>query len=146
MSEASDVATPSLERTAETRLKKSSLLAQAMRRPELGAIAGLIAVILFFIWRADSSITKLFSTDNGKRRSWTQTATTLMKFSLAVSSATVEPPIIASFFTCRARDRRMYSKFRAAAALALRSRQSGLTTCYRRRLLTIAACCEPART
>ena len=47
MSEATPVDAAALKRTAETRLKKSSLLAEAMRRPELGAIAGLIAVILF---------------------------------------------------------------------------------------------------
>jgi simple sugar transport system permease protein len=56
MSEATPVDAAALKRIAETRLKKSSFLAQAMRRPELGAIAGLIAVILFFLWRADGSM------------------------------------------------------------------------------------------
>lgn len=56
MSEATPVDAVAVGRTTETRLKKSSFFAQAMRRPELGAIAGLIAVILFFIWRADSSM------------------------------------------------------------------------------------------
>jgi simple sugar transport system permease protein len=41
---------------SERRMKHTSLLVQAMRRPELGAIAGLAAVILFFLWRADASM------------------------------------------------------------------------------------------
>jgi simple sugar transport system permease protein len=43
------------ERTDE-RLKKASALTQAMRRPELGAIAGLILVIAFFLATADPTM------------------------------------------------------------------------------------------
>ncbi len=38
------------------RMKHTPFVIQAMRRPELGAIAGLIVVILFFLWRADASM------------------------------------------------------------------------------------------
>src|SRR5262245_52649059 len=58
MSEATDAAKPSaVERIAhERRMKHTPLIVQAMRRPELGAIAGLAAVVIFFLWRADSSM------------------------------------------------------------------------------------------
>jgi simple sugar transport system permease protein len=57
MSEATGTATTSaLERARHERLKPTPLIVQAMRRPELGAIAGLLVVILFFIWQADASM------------------------------------------------------------------------------------------
>jgi simple sugar transport system permease protein len=58
MAEASDAGkATSVERiTYERRMKQTSLIVQAMRRPELGAIAGLVAVIIFFLLRADSSM------------------------------------------------------------------------------------------
>lgn len=43
----------------DERLKKTSLLTQAMRRPELGAAAGLVFVIAFFISTADASMFSL---------------------------------------------------------------------------------------
>jgi simple sugar transport system permease protein len=49
-------ATSALERARHERLKPTPILVQAMRRPELGAIAGLVAVVIFFAWRADSSM------------------------------------------------------------------------------------------
>ena len=56
MSDITGSAAPAIERARHGRLKPTPLIVQAMRRPELGAIAGLIAVILFFLWRADSSM------------------------------------------------------------------------------------------
>jgi simple sugar transport system permease protein len=40
----------------DERLRKTSLLTGAMRRPELGALAGLILVIIFFLFTANSSM------------------------------------------------------------------------------------------
>jgi simple sugar transport system permease protein len=40
----------------DERLRKTSLLTEAMRRPELGAVAGLILVIIFFLFTANSSM------------------------------------------------------------------------------------------
>jgi simple sugar transport system permease protein len=64
MSQVSDVdQAGAAERIAyERRMKHTPLLVQAMRRPELGAIAGLAAVIIFFLWRADSSMFTLAGT------------------------------------------------------------------------------------
>ena len=42
--------------TADERLKRASLLVRMMRRPELGAVAGLILVIVFFGVYADKSM------------------------------------------------------------------------------------------
>ena len=42
--------------TQDERLKRASLLVRAMRRPELGAVAGLILVIVFFGVYADKSM------------------------------------------------------------------------------------------
>jgi simple sugar transport system permease protein len=41
---------------ADERLRKTSLLTEAMRRPELGAVAGLVLVIIFFLFTANSSM------------------------------------------------------------------------------------------
>jgi simple sugar transport system permease protein len=41
---------------ADERLRKTSFLTEAMRRPELGAVAGLILVIIFFLFTANSSM------------------------------------------------------------------------------------------
>jgi simple sugar transport system permease protein len=58
MSQASEVRPQTAaERIAhDRRMKHTPILVQAMRRPELGAIAGLAAVIIFFLWRADASM------------------------------------------------------------------------------------------
>ncbi len=40
----------------DERLRKSSLLTEAMRRPELGAVAGLIVVLIFFFFTANSTM------------------------------------------------------------------------------------------
>jgi simple sugar transport system permease protein len=40
----------------DERLRKTSFLTEAMRRPELGAFAGLILVLIFFLFTADSSM------------------------------------------------------------------------------------------
>jgi simple sugar transport system permease protein len=40
----------------DERLRKTSLLTEAMRRPELGAIAGLLVVAVFFLFTANSSM------------------------------------------------------------------------------------------
>src|SRR5688572_15332991 len=58
MSEASEAGPQSAaERIAQDRrMKHTPILVQAMRRPELGAIAGLLAVIIFFLLRADGSM------------------------------------------------------------------------------------------
>jgi len=42
--------------TVDERLRKTSLLTEAMRRPELGALAGLALVIIFFLFTANSSM------------------------------------------------------------------------------------------
>jgi simple sugar transport system permease protein len=41
---------------ADERLRKTSFLTEAMRRPELGAVAGLALVIIFFLFTANSSM------------------------------------------------------------------------------------------
>ncbi len=41
---------------ADERLRKTSFLTEAMRRPELGAIAGLVLVVIFFLFTADASM------------------------------------------------------------------------------------------
>ena len=41
---------------ADERLKTVSLLTRLMRRPELGALAGLILVTIFFLFTANSSM------------------------------------------------------------------------------------------
>jgi simple sugar transport system permease protein len=40
----------------DERLRKSSFLTEAMRRPELGAVAGLIVVLIFFFFTANSTM------------------------------------------------------------------------------------------
>ena len=40
----------------DERLRKSSFLTEAMRRPELGAIAGLIVVLIFFFFTASPTM------------------------------------------------------------------------------------------
>jgi simple sugar transport system permease protein len=40
----------------DERLRKASFLTEAMRRPELGALAGLVLVIIFFLFTANSSM------------------------------------------------------------------------------------------
>ena len=40
----------------DERLRKTSFLTGAMRRPELGALAGLVLVIIFFLFTANSSM------------------------------------------------------------------------------------------
>jgi simple sugar transport system permease protein len=64
MSQASEAHQPTTAEqiTYERRMKHTPLIVQAMRRPELGAIAGLLVVILFFLWRADSSMFTLAGT------------------------------------------------------------------------------------
>jgi simple sugar transport system permease protein len=47
---------PSGLAAADERIRKVSVVTQAMRRPELGALAGLVLVIVFFAFRADSSM------------------------------------------------------------------------------------------
>jgi simple sugar transport system permease protein len=47
-------ATPTAE--IDERLRKTSVLTEAMRRPELGAIAGLLVVTVFFLFTANSSM------------------------------------------------------------------------------------------
>lgn len=56
MSQASNVNETAVESIRHERLKPTPLIVQAMRRPELGAIAGLAAVIAFFAWHADASM------------------------------------------------------------------------------------------
>ena len=41
---------------ADERLRKTSFLTEAMRRPELGAVAGLVLVIIFFAFTANASM------------------------------------------------------------------------------------------
>ena len=41
---------------ADERLKPVSALASLLRRPELGAIAGLVVVVLFFLLTADAAM------------------------------------------------------------------------------------------
>jgi simple sugar transport system permease protein len=41
---------------ADERLRKTSFLTEAMRRPELGAVAGLVLVIIFFLFTANASM------------------------------------------------------------------------------------------
>jgi simple sugar transport system permease protein len=41
---------------ADERLRKTSFLTEAMRRPELGALAGLVLVIIFFLFTANASM------------------------------------------------------------------------------------------
>jgi simple sugar transport system permease protein len=43
-------------RSVDERLRKTSFLTDAMRRPELGALAGLVLVIIFFLFTANSSM------------------------------------------------------------------------------------------
>jgi simple sugar transport system permease protein len=40
----------------DERLRKTSFLTEALRRPELGAVAGLVLVIIFFLFTANSSM------------------------------------------------------------------------------------------
>jgi len=40
----------------DERLRKTSFLTEAMRRPELGAVAGLIVVLIFFLFTANASM------------------------------------------------------------------------------------------
>ncbi|MBZ6077840.1 ABC transporter permease [Microvirga puerhi] len=47
---------PTATPTRDERLKDVSLLTKIMRRPELGALAGLVLVTIFFLWTADSSM------------------------------------------------------------------------------------------
>jgi simple sugar transport system permease protein len=56
MTEATGTASAAERIASERRLKHTSLVVQAMRRPELGAIAGLVVVIAFFLWNADASM------------------------------------------------------------------------------------------
>jgi simple sugar transport system permease protein len=41
---------------ADERLRKTSFLTEAMRRPELGAVAGLVLVVIFFLFTANASM------------------------------------------------------------------------------------------
>ena len=41
---------------ADERLRKTSFLTEAMRRPELGALAGLVLVIIFFLFTANATM------------------------------------------------------------------------------------------
>ncbi|MCF8482084.1 MAG: ABC transporter permease [Rhodospirillum sp.] len=56
----SEDATPAVDE----RLKEESVIAHAMKRPELGAVAGLILVTLFFAFTADGSMFTLSGTFN----------------------------------------------------------------------------------
>jgi simple sugar transport system permease protein len=47
---------PGIQKLQDERLKEVSLLTKIMRRPELGALAGLILVTIFFLSTADSSM------------------------------------------------------------------------------------------
>jgi simple sugar transport system permease protein len=47
---------PTTPAGSDERLKKTSLVTRAMRRPELGAAAGLVLVTIFFLATADSSM------------------------------------------------------------------------------------------
>src|SRR4051812_4771710 len=47
---------PAIKAIQDERLKEVSLLTKIMRRPELGALAGLILVAIFFFSTADSSM------------------------------------------------------------------------------------------
>ncbi|KLK95036.1 ATPase [Microvirga vignae] len=47
---------PAIKKIQDERLKEVSLLTKIMRRPELGALAGLILVAIFFISTADASM------------------------------------------------------------------------------------------
>ena len=49
-------AAPVIKQIQDERLKEVSLLTKIMRRPELGALAGLILVTIFFLSTADSSM------------------------------------------------------------------------------------------
>ena len=40
----------------DERLRKTSIVTEAMRRPELGAIAGLIVVLIFFLFTASPTM------------------------------------------------------------------------------------------
>ena len=44
---------------ADERVRSESTIARLMRRPELGAISGVIVVTVFFLVTADSSISQL---------------------------------------------------------------------------------------
>ncbi|WP_246215926.1 ABC transporter permease [Microvirga makkahensis] len=50
---------PAVKQIQDERLKEVSLLTKIMRRPELGALAGLILVTIFFLSTADSSMFSL---------------------------------------------------------------------------------------
>lgn len=47
---------PAVEKLQDERLREVSLLTKIMRRPELGALAGLVLVAIFFLSTADSSM------------------------------------------------------------------------------------------
>ncbi|HZB61249.1 MAG TPA: ABC transporter permease, partial [Microvirga sp.] len=47
---------PVIKQIQDERLKEVSLLTKIMRRPELGALAGLVLVTIFFLSTADSSM------------------------------------------------------------------------------------------
>ncbi|MCG7393113.1 ABC transporter permease [Microvirga sp. ACRRW] len=47
---------PAIKKIQDERLKEVSLLTKIMRRPELGALAGLVLVTIFFLSTADSSM------------------------------------------------------------------------------------------
>jgi simple sugar transport system permease protein len=47
---------PAIKKIQDERLKEVSLLTKIMRRPELGALAGLVLVAIFFLSTADSSM------------------------------------------------------------------------------------------
>lgn len=53
---ASEQAAPATAPTADERLKRTSILVRLMRRPELGALAGVILVTIFFALTADGSM------------------------------------------------------------------------------------------
>lgn len=42
--------------SSDERVKEISLLSQLMKRPELGAIAGLVLVTIFFLFTADPNM------------------------------------------------------------------------------------------
>ncbi|KQR71563.1 ABC transporter permease [Rhizobium sp. Leaf341] len=57
MTEHSTISAPPLKH--DERIKNASVLTRLMRRPELGAVAGLLMVIIFFFFTADASMFSL---------------------------------------------------------------------------------------
>ena len=53
--------------SVDERLRKTSIVTEAMRRPELGAIAGLIVVLIFFFFTASPTMFTLSGADDDSR-------------------------------------------------------------------------------